>query len=146
MGRFRWLKISSIIVENCLYEHEIRGKNWIVSILYRCYELCSQSLQVWSTQGWHVWAIHIWNKRRLYLSHCVNSKNCVMSIKLFVISKVFFGPTTFNQGLQLFEVVGPDVQQLFRLSRWHCLYLSCVTTRRDRQINLTGRQWTQESA
>ncbi len=26
MVRFRWLKISSIIVENCLYEYEIRGK------------------------------------------------------------------------------------------------------------------------
>ena len=32
----------------------------------------------------------------------------------------FFGPTTFHQGRQLFEVVGPDVQQLFWLSRWHC--------------------------
>ena len=26
MVRVRWLKISSIIVENCLYEYEIRGK------------------------------------------------------------------------------------------------------------------------
>ena len=26
MVRFRWLKISSIIVENCLHEYEIRGK------------------------------------------------------------------------------------------------------------------------
>ena len=41
-----------------------------------------------------------------------------MSIKLFVISnECFFGPTTFHQGLQLFEVVGPDVQQLVWLSR-----------------------------
>ena len=30
-----------------------------------------------------------------------------------LLFKVFLGPTTFHQGLQLFEVVGPDVQQLF---------------------------------
>ena len=29
------------------------------------------------------------------------------------LMRLFFGPTTFHQGLQLFEVVGPDVQQLF---------------------------------
>ena len=27
-----------------------------------------------------------------------------------LVIKVFLGPTTFHQGLQLFEVVGPDVQ------------------------------------
>ena len=86
MVRVRWLKISSIIVENCLHEYEIRGKKLIVRILCRSYEFFSQSLHVWSTQGWHVWAIYILNKRRLYLSHCIKSKNCVMSIKLFVIN------------------------------------------------------------
>ena len=46
--------MSSIIVENCLYEYELRSKKLIVRILYRSYGFCSQSLQVWSTQGWHV--------------------------------------------------------------------------------------------
>ena len=43
-------------------------------------------------------------KRRLCVIHCIKVKNGVM---------VFFGPTTFHQGRQLLEVVGPDVQQLF---------------------------------
>ena len=59
MVRVRWLKNCIILVENCLHEYEIRGKKLIVRILYRSYGFCSQSLHVWSTQGWHVWAIHI---------------------------------------------------------------------------------------
>ena len=41
--------------------------------------------------------------------------NQAINILLLVIH--FFGPTNFHQGRQLFEVVGPDVQQLFWLSR-----------------------------
>ena len=37
MVRVRWLKISSIIVENCLYEYELYGKKLIVRIVYRSY-------------------------------------------------------------------------------------------------------------
>ena len=76
------------------YAVKINCKDFVLS-----YGFCSQSLQVWS-------------KCRLYLSHCLKSKSCVMSIKpfLLLLIKVFLG-------LQLFEVVGPDVQQLFWLSR-----------------------------
>ena len=32
MVRVRWLKMSSIIVENCLYEYELRGKKCVIRI------------------------------------------------------------------------------------------------------------------
>ena len=57
MVRVRWLKISSLNYSwKCIQNYELRGKKWIVRILYRSYGFCSQSLQVWSTQGWQVWA------------------------------------------------------------------------------------------
>ena len=36
----------------------------------------------------------------------------------------FFGPTTFHQGRQLFEVVGPDVQKLWMHHFYRCRF-SC---------------------
>ena len=59
--------ISQIPNIRSIKNYELRGKKWIVRIFYRSYGFCSQSLQVWSTQGWQVCPtvryriLHVWS-------------------------------------------------------------------------------------
>ena len=49
--------------------------------------------------------------------HCVDETPRPWPVSKVFYGSVFFGPTSFHQGRQLFKVVCPDVQQLFWLSR-----------------------------